>query len=159
MAKRVITRANCLVFFGADLSQNDEFNVAALEFPQAVVFAAEVLRITPRYLMPGRRKAIEPFRFSDGLLVRTGDWVCLPQQAMMKDEQLHPRPACFDPTRFLNRQRLQDLWPVWGLGTATCEPTKFWDIIAEGPHPKGSMATTYPRKVSRAKVSIAGIRE
>lgn len=67
----------------------------------------------------GRRKAIEPFRFSDGLLVKAGDWVCLPQQAMLRDERLYPQPACFNPTRFLRRQKVQDLWPVWGLGNAT----------------------------------------
>ncbi|KAL8969101.1 MAG: hypothetical protein Q9197_004518 [Variospora fuerteventurae] len=273
MTKRVIARANCLIFFGPGLSQNNEFNAAALEFPQAVVLAAEVLRIMPQCLRPfvariatsghraartlmkhlgpvvqarlearncpdgapkpvhptgnipepmltsiqvdcmqwlidtsprkipwtpermigeilalwfgsvhqlamtttyaiqdlclqpywmqetrselhrvsqlssfvdpeslplldafiqesmrvnpsdaisGRRKAIEPFRFSDGLLVKAGDWVCLPQQAMLRDERLYPQPACFDPTRFLRRQKVQDLWPVWGLGNATC---------------------------------------
>ncbi|KAI4179720.1 MAG: hypothetical protein LQ346_007134 [Caloplaca aetnensis] len=45
----------CLFLARGDLivpAQNDEFNAAALEFPQAVVFAAEVLRITPRYFKP-----------------------------------------------------------------------------------------------------------
>ncbi|KAL8991430.1 MAG: hypothetical protein Q9177_000142 [Variospora cf. flavescens] len=33
-------------------AQNNEFNAAALEFPQAVVLAAEVLRIMPQCLKP-----------------------------------------------------------------------------------------------------------
>ncbi|MDI1486276.1 MAG: hypothetical protein OHK93_005502 [Ramalina farinacea] len=52
MIKRVVTRANCLIFFGPELSQNLEFTTAALEFPQAVIFAAEILRITPPFMKP-----------------------------------------------------------------------------------------------------------
>ncbi|KAI0879528.1 cytochrome P450 [Hypoxylon argillaceum] len=48
--KRIVTRANSLVFFGQQLSENDQFTAAALEFPQIVIFAAEVLRITPGFL-------------------------------------------------------------------------------------------------------------
>ncbi|KAM0247337.1 hypothetical protein ACHAQJ_009894 [Trichoderma viride] len=33
-------------------AQNTEFTAAALEFPQAVIFAAEFLRITPRFVRP-----------------------------------------------------------------------------------------------------------
>lgn len=32
--------------------ENTEFTEAALEFPQTVVFAAELLRITPEFLRP-----------------------------------------------------------------------------------------------------------
>ncbi|KAL7938508.1 cytochrome P450 [Trichoderma chlorosporum] len=50
--KTLITRVNCFIFFGEELSQNNEFTSAALEFPQAVVFAAELLRITPKFMRP-----------------------------------------------------------------------------------------------------------
>ncbi|KAH8197066.1 hypothetical protein TruAng_008773 [Truncatella angustata] len=57
MVKRIVTKVNCLVFFGKDLSvepegENTEFTAAALEFPQTVVFVAELLRITPGFLRP-----------------------------------------------------------------------------------------------------------
>ncbi|KAI4139758.1 MAG: hypothetical protein LQ341_004096, partial [Variospora aurantia] len=87
--------------------------------PLLDAFIQESMRVNPSDAISGRRKAIEPFRFSDGLLVKAGDWVCLPQQAMLRDERLYPQPACFNPTRFLRRQKVQDLWPVWGLGNAT----------------------------------------
>ncbi|KAF2675971.1 putative cytochrome P450, partial [Lentithecium fluviatile CBS 122367] len=282
LIKQVVTRANCVIFFGPDLANDQEFRNAALEFPQAVVFAAEILRVTPncmksfvaniatgghraskvlmKYLIPviqerqvarngkpnmarpvdcmqwvvdtsprktiwsaerivgeilglwfgsvhqlaitttfaihdlclhpdwahdlrlevqeassrfphvepeslplldcfaqesmrmnasdaisTRRKAIVPFTFSDGLLVATDDWVCVPQQAMMQDEQFYPQPGSFNPLRFLHpdrtratgepdsnvkaeRRRLTDVnsrWPVWGLGNATC-PGRFY---------------------------------
>ncbi|KAL6803841.1 cytochrome P450 [Trichoderma sp. SZMC 28012] len=62
--KTLITRVNCFIFFGEELSQNTEFTSAALEFPQTVVFTAELLRITPEFMRPmiasiatGRHKA------------------------------------------------------------------------------------------------------
>ncbi|KAI4289382.1 MAG: hypothetical protein L6R35_001351 [Caloplaca aegaea] len=97
--------------------------------PLLDAFIQESMRVNPSDAISGRRKAIEPFRFSDGLLVKAGDWVCLPQQAMLRDERLYPQPACFNPTRFLRRQKVQDLWPVWGLGNATC-PGRFYASLA-----------------------------
>ncbi|KAH6605698.1 cytochrome p450 [Trichoderma cornu-damae] len=52
LMKRLVTRVNCFIFFGEELSQNAGFTASALEFPQAVIFAAEFLRITPEFLMP-----------------------------------------------------------------------------------------------------------
>ncbi|KAI5857355.1 cytochrome P450 [Durotheca rogersii] len=52
MIKRIVTKVNCFVFFGKDLSENAEFTAAALEFPQIVVLTAELLRITPEFLCP-----------------------------------------------------------------------------------------------------------
>jgi len=50
--KRTVTEVNALVFFGEELAKNTEFTAAALEFPQAVIFSAEILRITPEILRP-----------------------------------------------------------------------------------------------------------
>ncbi|KAL6875003.1 cytochrome P450 [Trichoderma novae-zelandiae] len=50
--KALVTKVNCFVFFGEELSENTEFTAAALEFPQAVVFAAEFLRISPEFIRP-----------------------------------------------------------------------------------------------------------
>jgi hypothetical protein len=66
MLKRLVTTVNCFVFFGETLSPYDVcslvksstntwaaagkdagFTAAALEFPQVVILAGEVLRITP----------------------------------------------------------------------------------------------------------------
>ncbi|KAL7955519.1 cytochrome P450 [Trichoderma compactum] len=52
LMKALVTRVNCFIFFGEELSQNAEFTSAALDFPQAVAFAAEVLRITPEFMRP-----------------------------------------------------------------------------------------------------------
>ncbi|KAI0118646.1 cytochrome P450 [Nemania sp. FL0031] len=50
MIKRIVTKVNCLIFFGGDLSRNEEFTAAALEFPQVVILTAECMRITPKFL-------------------------------------------------------------------------------------------------------------
>ncbi|KAI0965159.1 cytochrome P450 [Xylaria arbuscula] len=50
--KRLVARANCLVFFGEELSRNDEFAAAALDFPQTLIIMAELLRIIPTILRP-----------------------------------------------------------------------------------------------------------
>ncbi|KAF2864676.1 cytochrome P450 [Massariosphaeria phaeospora] len=257
MIKRVVTRVNCLMFFGPELAQNSEFTEAALEFIESVVFAAELLRMTPwclqsfvatmatrrhraskalaRHLAPvvqarldtrdqqeeakrpvdcmqwvidtsprklpwsaermmgeilalwfasvhqlamvspthldsaalldwfvqesmrvsnsdaisTRRKAIERFEFSDGLQVQAGDWVCIPQQAILHDDQMYANPARFDPMRFRMRVKTSETgvnantnsnpdgprftdvstkWPVWGLGNAAC-PGRFYASI------------------------------
>ncbi|KAJ4861649.1 cytochrome p450 domain-containing protein [Trichoderma breve] len=52
LMKTLVTRVNCFIFFGEELSQNTEFTSAALDFPQDVAFAAEFLRITPEFMRP-----------------------------------------------------------------------------------------------------------
>ena len=92
-------------------------------------------------VVSGRRKAIAPFQFSDGLQVPAGSWVCLPQKAMMEDDRIYAYPTLFDPTRFLRSQDkhqeemseavpgavnaarphftdVNNKWPVWGLKNA-----------------------------------------
>ena len=46
-AKRLVTRTNCVVFFGNSLANEPEFVKAALQFPEDVFLAAEILRILP----------------------------------------------------------------------------------------------------------------
>lgn len=73
----------------------------------------------------------------DGAVVRKGDWVCIPQRAMMRDPSRYANPEDFDGRRFAraNQEILggqsTDLvpdtktstvtttsteWPIWGLG-------------------------------------------
>ncbi|PYH94337.1 cytochrome P450 [Aspergillus ellipticus CBS 707.79] len=248
MIKPTVNKVNCFIFFGEDLARKAEFTAAALEFPQTVIVAGEILRITPRFLRrfvaglvtqqhhavrtlarylvpvieqrlamraklsgairdnspmdclqwlidtsPGnppwpttrvvneilavwiasvhqlaeyvlwletstskmgrlmdavtaRRKALTPFIFSHGTRVETGNWVCVPQRAMMRDPTRYHNPRQFDGLRFAraNKQfgvrdgavevpeprplRLTDVsvdWPIWGLGNTSC-PGRFY---------------------------------
>ncbi|CAO1598653.1 hypothetical protein XANCAGTX0491_002411 [Xanthoria calcicola] len=48
--KRVVAKTNSLFFFGDELSQNSDFTNAALQYPQDVFVAGEVVRSVPRFL-------------------------------------------------------------------------------------------------------------
>ncbi|KAJ6444954.1 NADH:flavin oxidoreductase/NADH oxidase [Purpureocillium lavendulum] len=247
LMKRLVTKVNCVIFFGEELSRNTEFTDAALEFPQAVIFAAEFLRITPGFLrpfvasaatgrhraaktlhkylvpiveqrlairgVPGvevptttyaiedlclhpehiaplreeaeelflaedsardvnrlafldsfikesirctnsdaitcRRKALVSYTFKDGSIINKGDWVCVPQRAMMQDSTRYRDPQTFDGFRFARanaqfrhqqqqpysadvpdrkESNLTDAsaeWPIWGFGNTAC-PGRFY---------------------------------
>ena len=52
MAKRLVTAANSLVFFGEELSRNPAFLEAALVYPEDLLATAEILRFIPSILAP-----------------------------------------------------------------------------------------------------------
>ncbi|PYH41076.1 putative cytochrome P450 [Aspergillus saccharolyticus JOP 1030-1] len=52
MAKRMITAANALIFFGPDVSTDATFLDAALEYPEHLMETAEALRLLPGWLAP-----------------------------------------------------------------------------------------------------------
>lgn len=52
MAKRLITAANALVFFGPEVSNDPIFLKAALEYPEHLMETAEVLRLLPSWIAP-----------------------------------------------------------------------------------------------------------
>ncbi|KAM3080812.1 hypothetical protein ACMFMG_005738, partial [Clarireedia jacksonii] len=50
IAEKLVTKCNATVFFGEELSSNEEFLQAALLFPKDCVLAAEILRLMPNRL-------------------------------------------------------------------------------------------------------------
>ncbi|PYI31588.1 cytochrome P450 [Aspergillus indologenus CBS 114.80] len=52
MAKRLITAANALVFFGPEVSSDQVFLDAALEYPEHLMETAEALRLLPAWAAP-----------------------------------------------------------------------------------------------------------
>lgn len=52
MAKKVVVAANCLVFFGEKLSKCPEFLQAALDYPEDLLFTAEMIRLLPKSAAP-----------------------------------------------------------------------------------------------------------
>ncbi|OKL62700.1 hypothetical protein UA08_01152 [Talaromyces atroroseus] len=52
VAKRLVTAANSLVFFGKELSYDTEFLKAALDYPEDLMVTAEALRFIPVYFAP-----------------------------------------------------------------------------------------------------------
>jgi cytochrome P450 len=70
----------------------------------------------------GRRKVLQPFELSDGSRASIGDWICVPQKAIIQDEQHYSGAKVFDARRFLGKSRLTDVaypWVAWGCGKTT----------------------------------------
>ncbi|OJI79655.1 hypothetical protein ASPTUDRAFT_204913 [Aspergillus tubingensis CBS 134.48] len=109
-------------------------------------FLRETIRCTNSDAITVRRKALTPFTFSDGLRVDRGDWVCIPQRAMMRDPARYSHAQQFDGFRFARANKLLALnegcadvpevaplqltdvdvnWPIWGLGNTAC-PGRFY---------------------------------
>ncbi|KAH7325055.1 cytochrome P450 [Stachybotrys elegans] len=99
--------------------------------------------------MVRRRKALKSFVFSDGSSINKGDWVCVPQAAMMRDPQRYNWAHIFDGFRFARANEalrrgheqhdvpdskestLTDAtldWPIWGFGNTAC-PGRFYAAL------------------------------
>lgn len=86
-----------------------------------------------------RRKALADYVLQDGTKIAKGDWVCIPQRAMMHDAGRFARPHEFNGFRFARANVLlqsghpsaevpdrspaslttaNNDWPIWGLGNA-----------------------------------------
>lgn len=109
-------------------------------------FVRESIRCTNSDAVTGRRKALVPYEFQDGSWLKTGDWACVPQRPMMRDNSRYSDASVFDGFRFAraNSDLLQGLrptgvpervplsltdanedWPIWGFGNTAC-PGRFY---------------------------------
>lgn len=72
---------------------------------------------------------MKPYSFNDGTHVKTGDWACVPQRAIMHDSANYPHGDVFDSARFVKQYSLDNkfakaskytdvhpFFPFWGLG-------------------------------------------
>jgi cytochrome P450 len=70
------------------------------------------------------RKVIAPFTFADGTNVPLKNWICIPQQALMRDAAHYDDPTTFNGFRFINSAGTVDpasrfstpsfSFPFWG---------------------------------------------
>lgn len=88
-------------------------------------FLKESARLHPSDSISVRRKAVRPWRFTDGTYLSEGDVACVPLQAIMRDPKLYSDSLKFDAFRFVdgtgtgNLGRFTDTnfrFPLWGLG-------------------------------------------
>ncbi|KAL8650410.1 MAG: hypothetical protein Q9226_005159 [Calogaya cf. arnoldii] len=96
----------------------DEFKKNAEGLPLLDSFIKESTRLNGTECTCGRRKALAPFTFSDGLHVPTGAWVCAPTRSINRDAKFYRDPLIFDGFRFAreNSSRFTDMngnWLVW----------------------------------------------
>ncbi|KAI9845652.1 MAG: hypothetical protein M1837_004626 [Sclerophora amabilis] len=123
-----------------------DFRTTTEGLPLLDNFIKESVRLSPIDSISCRRKALAPFTFSQGPSVPTGDWACLPQQAIWRDPQYFPNPQQFDPSRFARNttetgdggngespttSKLTDVsetWLLWGYGRTAC-PGRFYATV------------------------------
>lgn len=70
-----------------------------------------------------QRKALKPFRFSDGSYVPKGNLVAVAQQELMRDARYYPNPTEFDGFRFVTPKGQDGNGPI----------TKFTDVGTSFP--------------------------
>ncbi|ROV87437.1 hypothetical protein VSDG_09838 [Cytospora chrysosperma] len=82
-------------------------------------------------LLSGRRQALKDFAFSDGTLVKKGDWACVPAKAMLIEERYFPCARSFEGFRFAPRDKV----PEFGIGEIVSQP--------EGPSRYSDLSENY----------------
>jgi Cytochrome P450 len=88
-------------------------------------FLKESARLRPSDSISVRRKALQPYTFSDGLHIATGDVVCAPMRAMLQDESNFSDSRTFNGFRFVKADGVKShstyvdgdtKFLLWGLG-------------------------------------------
>jgi cytochrome P450 len=112
----------------AEILQNADYdgnNPDLDSMPLLDSFLKESARLRPSDSISVRRKALQPYTFSDGTHIAAGDVVCAPMRAMMLDERNFSDSRTFDGFRFVSpdratsQSRLADgdvKFLLWGLG-------------------------------------------
>ena len=114
----------------ARLSASDSSKWALRHIARVMWSLPEVIVLTQ--LVSIRRKAIAPFTFSNGLHVPQGNWVCVPQRALMRDPKHYAHPMAFNGFRFARNRHegfsdndkdkpskftdVDHSFPIWGAG-------------------------------------------
>ncbi|KAK2615929.1 hypothetical protein N8I77_002650 [Diaporthe amygdali] len=114
-----------------ELEQHLPLDYETLEqLPLLDSFIKETVRLNPLDTLAIRRKALEPYTFSNGTLsVPKGATVCVSAYNLMHNPETYPGPDSFEPARFLpdnpkDQQRkfteISETFPVWGYGSLAC---------------------------------------
>lgn len=110
----------------------DQLKGAPHELPLMDSFLKESARLSAFECTGVRRKALQPFAFSDGVHVSKGEWICIPYRSIMRDPKRFSNALHFDPFRFYEAKpadtnidgspsqnyltEASDNWLAWGLG-------------------------------------------
>ncbi|PVI01732.1 cytochrome P450 [Periconia macrospinosa] len=113
-----------------DALMNQERTMGNIDhLPLLDSFLKESARLHPSDSITARRKAVKPFAFSDGTMVEKDDVVCIPLEALMRDQRYYTHSQHFDAYRHMNketgtsRSRFSEPsqeFPLWGLGRHAC---------------------------------------
>ncbi|KAI9814562.1 MAG: hypothetical protein M1827_003117 [Pycnora praestabilis] len=119
---------------------NDEFTSQNEDMPLLDSFIKETARLNPPTIIGVPRKILSPFTFKDGTHIPTGNWACVPQQALMQDPANYPDSTTFNGFRFVNDKGVTKgsdsrfshpswLFTFWGSVKQAC-PARFYVSMA-----------------------------
>ncbi|KAL8915859.1 MAG: hypothetical protein Q9172_006602 [Xanthocarpia lactea] len=118
-------------------NENDKDNYDNM--PLMDSFLKETARVYPTVILTMPRKVLWPFKFADGTLVPKDNWIVVPSQALMQDEQFYSEPQRFNGFRFVNSEGKTNSsslfstpsfeFPFWG-GTKRPCPGRFYVAVA-----------------------------
>ncbi|KAI4234819.1 MAG: hypothetical protein LQ349_003546 [Xanthoria aureola] len=103
-------------------------------------FLKETARVYPTVILTMPRKVLWPFKFADGTMVPKDNWIVVPSQALMQDEQFYSEADKFNGFRFASADGKTASsssqfstpsfeFPFWG-GTKRPCPGRFYVAVA-----------------------------
>ncbi|KAF2498144.1 cytochrome P450 [Lophium mytilinum] len=115
-------------------SADVSFGMKNEDMPYLDSFIKETSRLSPGLLLSAPRTVMEPYTSSDGCHIPPGNWIAIPQVALMLDETIWPRASSFEGFRFVDRSidASETRWthpsyeyPFWGSIRHAC-PARFY---------------------------------
>ncbi|ESZ91025.1 cytochrome P450 [Sclerotinia borealis F-4128] len=82
------------------------------DMPLMDSFLKEVSRVHPITVVTLPHKVEKAFTFSDGTYIPAGNWVCVPQQAILNDPNIYNDPETFQPFRFVQWENENGVSPT-----------------------------------------------
>jgi hypothetical protein len=120
-------RAEALECGDAAFSKKNE------DMPYLDSFIKETSRLSPGPIMSAPRAVMVPYTTSSGCHLPVGNWVAIPQIALMRDDKIWAGGATFSPFRFVSDAAESDSrwthpsyeYPFWGSIRHAC-PARFY---------------------------------
>jgi hypothetical protein len=113
--------------------ENSTFSAKNEDMPYLDSFIKETSRLSPGPILSAPRTVMTPYTTADGCHIPSGNWLAIPQIALMRDEKIWSNGKGFEGFRFVDEnQSSESRWthpsyeyPFWGSIRHAC-PARFY---------------------------------
>ncbi|KAF1936520.1 cytochrome P450 [Clathrospora elynae] len=113
--------------------ESSTFGAKNEEMPYLDSFIKETSRLSPGPILSAPRTVMVPYTTSDGCHIPSGNWLAIPQIALMRDEKVWAHAKEFDAFRFVDQNASSESrwthpsyeYPFWGSIRHAC-PARFY---------------------------------
>ncbi|EGD98143.1 hypothetical protein TESG_05529 [Trichophyton tonsurans CBS 112818] len=114
--------------------ENLSFGAMNREMPYLDSFMKETSRLSPGPIVSAPRTVMVPYTMEDGCHIPAGNWIAIPQLALMRDDKIWPNGKEFQGFRFVDEQgdasesrftHPSHEFPFWGSIKHAC-PARFY---------------------------------